>query len=45
MAALAVRVGVAFAVARLGVVAAAAAHADVARFDRPGLLTGGVLSA
>ena len=42
MAGLAVRVGVALAVARLGVRAAAAAHPDVACLDRPRLLPGRV---
>jgi hypothetical protein len=42
---LAVRVGVALAVARLRVRATAAAHALVAGFDRPGLLASRVLSA
>ena len=45
MAGLAVPVGVTLAVARLGVRAAAAAHADIARLDRPRLLAGGVLGA
>jgi hypothetical protein len=43
MACLAVRVRVALAVARLGVSAAAAAHAYVAGLDRPRLLAGGVV--
>jgi hypothetical protein len=43
MAGLAVRVGVALAVARLRVGAAAAAHPLVARLDRPRLLPGGVV--
>ena len=42
---LAVRVGVALAVARLGVRAAAAAHPHVAGLDRPRLLAGRVLGA
>jgi hypothetical protein len=44
MAALAVRVGVALAVARLGVGAAAPAHTDVAGLDRPCLLAGRIPS-
>jgi len=43
VAGLAVRVGVAFAVARLGVGAASAAHADVPGLDRPRLLAGRVV--
>ena len=43
MAALAVRVGVAFAVARAGRRAAGAARALIARLDRAGLLAGGVV--
>jgi hypothetical protein len=43
MAGLAVRVGAALAVARLGVSAAAAAHPDVTRLDRPRLLPSGVV--
>jgi hypothetical protein len=43
MAGLAVRVGVALAVARLRVGTAAAAHADVAALDRPRLLAGRVV--
>ena len=43
VAGLAVRVGVALAVARLGVSAAAAAHADVAGLHRPCLLPRGVI--
>ena len=43
MAHLAIRVGIALAVARLGVSAAAAAHAEVPGLDRPGLLPGRVV--
>ena len=43
MAALAIPIGVALAVARLGVGAAAAAHPDIPRLDRPRLVSGGVV--